>query len=79
MNNQQMTWEEIKNKYPHQYVGLIDVKYGINNATIDSAVVKYTSSDLSYNELINLYLQGEILLRYTTLDEDEVEGLYCNR
>lgn len=55
-----MTWEEIKNKYPHQYVGLIDVKYGINNATIDSAVVKYTSSDLSYNELISLYLQGEM-------------------
>ena len=39
---ERMTWEEIQEKYPDQWVGLIDVEYEPNNdATIKTAVVKY--------------------------------------
>ena len=75
VNNQQMSWDEIKVKYPHQYVGLTNVKYSINDVTIASAIVKYTSDDLNYEELITKCLNKEIVLRYTTLDEDELVGV----
>lgn len=71
--NKRLTWKEIKEKYPHQYVGLTDIEYGINKATVNSAIVSFTDKDTSYEELSLKYLNGEILLRYTTLDEDELE------
>lgn len=66
---ERMTWEEIQEKYPDQWVGLIDVEYEPNNdATIKTAVVKY--ADKSKDELTMMQIQtnGEILGRYTTLD-----------
>ncbi len=70
-----LTWEEIKKKYPHQYVGLTEVEYGRNKASVISAIVKYTDKNIAYNDMLLMYIRGEILLRYTTLDEDELEGL----
>lgn len=67
------TWEEIKKQYPHQYVALSDIEYGDNKASIKKAVVKYTDKDKTYDELALLYIQGDIVLRYTTLDEDEMK------
>ena len=64
-----MTWEEIKLKYPDQWVGLIDVEYEPDNdATIKSAVVKYT--DKSKSELTSMQIQtkGELVGVYTTPD-----------
>ena len=66
---ERMTWEEIQEKYPDQWVGLIDVEYEPNNdATIKTAVVKY--ADKSKDELTMMQIQtnGEILGRYTTPD-----------
>ena len=66
---ERMTWEEIQEKYPDQWVGLIDVEYEPNNdATIKNAVVKY--ADKSKYELTMMQIQtnGEILGRYTTPD-----------
>lgn len=64
---ERMTWEEIQEKYPDQWVGLIDVEYELNNqASIKSAVVKYT--DKTKGELTRLMLDGEIISRYTTSD-----------
>jgi len=66
---ERMTWEEIQEKYPDQWVGLIDVEYEPNNdATIKTAVVKY--ADKSKDELTMMQIQtnGEILGRYTTQD-----------
>lgn len=70
-----MTWEEIKAKYPHQYVGLVNVIPSVNSASVGAAEVKYTSADTSYGDLLLMYVKGEILLRYTTLDEDQLMGL----
>ncbi len=69
--SERLSWAEIKGKYPHRYVGLTDIEYGINKASVLSAVVTYTDQKRSLDDLMELYLKGDILLRYTTLDEDE--------
>lgn len=62
-----MTWKEIQEKYPDQWVGLTDVKYIDNDGiSIESAVIKYL--DKAKGELTRLALQGEIVSRYTTPD-----------
>lgn len=62
-----MTWKEIQEKYPDQWVGLIDVKYiGDDGISIESAIIKYL--DKTKGELTRLALQGEIVSRYTTPD-----------
>lgn len=66
---EKLTWEEIQEKYPDQWVGLTDVEYEPDNgATIKTAIVKYT--DKSKNELTMMQVQthGKILARYTTPD-----------
>lgn len=67
MNEERLTWKEIQEKYPDQWVGLTDVEYyPDNNATIKSAVIKYTN--MSKGELTRRMLNGEIISRYTTPD-----------
>ncbi len=62
-----MTWEEIQERYPDQWVGLVDVKYVDDDGiSVESAVVKYT--DKSKSDLTRLALKGEIISRYTTPD-----------
>ena len=69
MITQRMSWDEIKTKYPHQNVGLIDCQP--DSYDIKSAIVKYTDKDLSYQDLIKKAMLGEIHLMYTTMDEDD--------
>ena len=65
---ERLTWEQIQEKYPNQWVGLIDVKYiDDDGISIESAIVKY--SDLSRTELTKRMLSGEIVSRYTTPDD----------
>lgn len=53
---ERMTWEEIQEKYPDQWIGLSDVEYEPdNNATIKSAIVKFT--DKTKDELTMMQVQ----------------------
>ena len=64
---ERLTWEEIQNMYPDQWVGLVEVEYEPDNqASIKSAVVRYI--DKSKGELTRMMLNGEIISRYTTPD-----------
>lgn len=64
---ERLTWQEIQTQYPDRWVGLIEVKYlNDDGVSIESAVVKY--KDLSKGELTKRMLDGEIISRYTTLD-----------
>lgn len=64
---ERMTWEQIKEKYPNQWVGLVEVEYVDNDGiSVESAVVKYT--DKSKSDLTRLVLEGKIISRYTTPD-----------
>lgn len=64
---ERMTWKEIQEMYPDQWVGLVDVNYlNDDGVSIESAIVKYI--DKSKSELTRLALRGEVVSRYTTPD-----------
>lgn len=64
---ERLTWQQIQEKYPDQWVGLIDVKYLENDGiSVESAVVKYT--DKTKGELTRMVLKGEIVSRHTNPD-----------
>ncbi|MCM1057517.1 MAG: hypothetical protein NC517_07920 [Firmicutes bacterium] len=61
---ERMTWEQIQEKYPDQWVGLVDVQYQDDDGiSVASAVVKY--ADKTKSELTRLVLKGEIISRHT--------------
>lgn len=62
--SERLTWKQIQEKYPDQWVGLADVRYQNDDGiSVKSAVVKYT--DKTKSELTRLVLQGEIISRHT--------------
>lgn len=65
MDNYRMTWKEIQEKYPDQWIGLSDVDW-IDDSNIRSAIVKYT--DKSKEELLIMQIKDEIFSCYTTPD-----------
>ena len=67
---ERLTWKEIVRRYPHQNVGLVEIEYGCNEATVASAVVKCTDKDTDPDDMVLMALRGEILMEYTTYDED---------
>ena len=64
---ERMTWTEIKEKYPEQWIGLADIDWD-NGATIQSAVVKYIGK--SSTELLKIKFDNEpeLVVRYTSPD-----------
>lgn len=75
MENERLTWDEIKEKYPHQNVGLVNIEPFENSVGVKSAIVICTDKTNTYEELVNMAIDGKIELMYTTMDEDELVGL----
>lgn len=70
MEPERLTWKEIVQKYPHQWVGLVDVVFKNNDGvSIESGIVKYTSNDTSENDLLYMAVSGKIVRRYTTMGD----------
>lgn len=67
MMPERLTWSEIKLRYPHQYVGLVDCEPDSTN--IDSAIVKYTGNDMTQGEMFRRAVEGEIHMRYTSPED----------
>lgn len=67
-----LTWDEIKNKYPHCNVGLSNIQYHNNSGKILKAKVVCTDKNVDRNEMLLQAFQGKIKVRYTTFDEDGV-------
>lgn len=64
---ERLTWEQMQEKYPDQWLGLIDVEYKNNDgATVKSGVVKYVNK--KKGELTERVLDGEIIARHTNPD-----------
>lgn len=62
-----LTWKQIQDQYPDQWVGLSDVQYVDNDGiSVESAVVKY--ADKTKSELTKMVLKGEIISRHTNPD-----------
>ena len=65
--SERLTWKQIQEKYPNQWVGLIDDYYKNNDGiSVESAIVKY--ADKTKSELTELVLDGEIISRHTNPD-----------
>ena len=60
-----LTWEEIMEKYPDQWLGLSDIEWE-DTANIKTAIVKYV--DMPREELLEKQFNGEIECVYTTPD-----------
>ena len=71
--DKRMTWKEIQDTYPDQWVGLTDCEM-INEVSVKSAIVKYTEADHSADEISLMALKGEIVGRYTTPDHVFLAG-----
>ncbi len=64
---ERLTWEEMQEKYPDMWLGLVDVKYANDDGvTVESAVVKYV--DKTKDELGLMAVAGEVVPQYTTPD-----------
>ncbi len=64
--NERMTWAQIQEKFPRQWVGLTDVEYEeSNSSTIRSAVVAITDKSKSELTLEQIKSNGLIIARYT--------------
>lgn len=73
MKKQRLSWNEIKTLYPAQHVGLVDVIFeDEDQMNVESAVVKYTDKDVSDGQLMLMAKRGEIVRRYTSLDESQL-------
>ena len=73
MENQRLSWNEIKSLYPAQHVGLVDVIFeDKDQMNIESAVVKYTDKDVTDGQLMLMAKRGEIVRRYTSLEESKL-------
>lgn len=64
---ERLTWEEIKARYPHQNVGLVDCEPEASN--FRTARVKYTERDISRKEMLQKVFDGEIYMVYTNPEE----------
>jgi len=63
--NKRMTWEEIVEKYPDQWVGIAEAE--LDGSTILSGVVRYTGMDRGELAMIQ-FTTGEIMSVYTSPD-----------
>lgn len=74
--SERLTWQQMQEKYPSQWVGLNDVKYIDNDGiSIESAIVAYKNR--SREDLEMLQALGFTITRYTNPDED-AEVMYAN-
>ena len=65
MTGQRMTWSDIKDMYPNQWVGLTDVERKKTSADISSAVLVYT--DKSRTELLRMQIRdGNLVTMHTS-------------
>lgn len=62
---ERLTWKQMQEKYPDQWLGLTDVKYlDDDGVTIESGVVRYT--DKTHSELLEMRLDGEEIVHHHT-------------
>ena len=67
MEQERLSWQQIKKRYPHRYVGLSEIESGENGVDVKSAVVACTDETNSYSELVKMAFHGKIFLLYTVV------------
>lgn len=76
MSDERLTWSQIQERYPDQWVGLINVEYEPDNkSTVKSAIVKYINMKKSDLKLIQVKSGGSMIAEYTGQDNTLHIGL----
>lgn len=66
MKNERLSWKQIQEKYPDQWIGLIDVEYESDNkSTVKTAIVKYTGLSKSELKMLQVKSDGTVIGEYT--------------
>ena len=73
MSNERLTLEQIKEKYPNQWVGLVDCDME-DSINVRSAVVKYTEKDMSSDLMALETVKGNMKAIYTTPNDTDFVG-----
>lgn len=67
-SNERLTWDEIEKRYPEQWVGLKNIEFEDDDASIAAAVVSEIGT---MHDLLGRQLDGNLeLVLYTTPDSD---------
>ncbi len=71
-----LSWNEIREKYPHMQVGLSNIIWVNNdNTNVESAVVSCTDQEMSLDEMADQIFAGTIqAIAYTTPEDDVSVG-----
>ena len=68
--NEPLTWAQIRERYPHQWIGVMDVEtVDETGATCELAEVIYTDRSRSELENIQFDTDGKVRAIYTTPDD----------
>lgn len=73
MNRERLTLEQIKEKYPNQWVGLVDCEME-DSINIRSAVVKCTEEDMSSDLMALETVKGNMKAIYATPNDTDFVG-----
>jgi len=73
LNNERLTIEQIKEKYPNQWVGLVECEME-DSINIRSAVVKATEEDMSSDLMALETVKGNMKAIYTTPNDTSFSG-----
>ena len=71
---ERLLWSEIKEKYPEQWIGLVDIDWE-NGATVLSAVVKYGGKNSTELMVIKFDNEPDLVVRYTSPDSLGPRGI----
>ena len=74
MQNKNLTWEQIKNEYKHQYVGLCNVHKDSNDEIISADVVCSTKTS-NYEDMLEQAILGNIFMVNPSADEENKAGI----
>ena len=74
MERERLTWEQIKKRYPSQYVGLTDIVRDPSHNMIASAIVICSSATSSYENMLDQAVNGAIYMTYPTADDTLTVG-----
>ncbi|MBR1741986.1 MAG: hypothetical protein IJ733_08995 [Lachnospiraceae bacterium] len=66
--SEKMSWTEIRDKYPNQWLGLVDIDWD-NGATVKAAVIKYIGKNSDELLRIKLTEEPDLLVEYTSPDQ----------
>ena len=74
MKSLKLNWEQIKELYPNDYVGLTEIKRDSNNSII-SANVLCSTQETSYEDMLGMAIDNKIYMIYPNADYSNTAGV----